>query len=158
MRFQIVFILSLIVLAACTRKSVTELEPNEPNEGISEIPAIVLESISSNQVTAYTDSIAFVLNYTDGDGDLGETDADINSIQLVDTRNEANLIFEYYLSPRAPIDSEISITGTLEVVLQNTIILEDDNEEETTTFKLKLKDRAGNWSNEVETEVITIQR
>ena len=44
------------------------------------------------------------------------------------------------------------------MVLQNVILLDPDSESETTTFTLRLQDRAGNWSNEVETEVITIWR
>ena len=42
--------------------------------------------------------------------------------------------------------------GELRVVLQNVILLDPDSESETTTFTLRLQDRAGNWSNEVETE------
>jgi len=155
---QILILGLFIFLMACTKESRTIIDNNMPNPGASDIPEISLQSISSNQITVHTDSIAFIIEYTDGNGDLGEIDADINSIQLIDTRDENNLIFEYYLSPRAPVDSEITITGTLEIVLQNTILLEDSNDEEATTFKIKIKDRAGNWSNVVETEVIVISR
>ena len=154
-----IFWLFLIVgMTSCTKESTTVLDNNMPNPVISETPEITLESISSAQLVAYTDSLVFVVEYTDGNGDLGDTDPDIMSIKLTDTRDSDNLIFGYHLSPRAPVDSEIAITGTISIVLQNTILLDDDNNEETTTFKIKLKDRAGNWSNEVETEMITIIR
>lgn len=157
MNYRNVFMLILIIgLGACTKESTTIIDNNEPNPQVSEIPEISLESVSSTNVMAYEDSLAFVVKYTDGNGDLGDADADIMSIEVVDTRDAENLIFKYHLSPRAPLDAEISITGTLEIVLQNTILLADNNAQETTTFKIKIKDRAGNWSNEVETEVITI--
>ena len=153
---QIIGLFLLIGITACTKENVTVNDNNEPNPTVSVIPEISLESVSATQVMAHKDSLSFLIKYTDGDGDLGDADADIMSIELVDTRDADNLIFKYHLSPRAPLDAEITITGTMEIVLQNTILLDANNAQETTTFKLKIKDRAGNWSNEVETEVITI--
>lgn len=157
MNFNQIIVLFLIIgMAGCTKESVTVNDNNEPNPEVSVVPEISLESVSATQVTAYEDSLAFVIRYTDGDGDLGDEDADIMSVEVIDTRDAENLIFKYHLSPRAPLDAEITITGTLEIVLQNTILLDENNAQETTTFKIKIKDRAGNWSNEVETELITI--
>lgn len=52
--------------------------------------------------------------------------------------------------------AEIKITGELNIVLNYTILIDENNNSETTTFKIRIKDRAGNWSNEVETGVITV--
>lgn len=154
--FKIIGLVFLVGVFSCTKESTTINDNNDPNPEVSVVPEISLESVSATTVAAHTDSLAFLIKYTDGDGDLGDADADIMSIELVDTRDVDNLIFLYHLSPRAPLDAEITITGTLEIVLQNTILLDDTNPQETTTFTIRLKDRAGNWSNEVESEVITI--
>jgi hypothetical protein len=153
---KIIGLFLLIGITACTKENVTVNNNNEPNPAISVVPEISLEDLSATEVMAYEDSLSFLIKYTDGDGDLGDVDADIMSIEVADTRDVDNFIFKYHLSPRAPLDAEITITGTLEIVLQNIILLDTNNEQETTTFKLKIKDRAGNWSNEVETEVITV--
>ena len=150
------FILVIVFFSACTKENITNVDVNDPNPGFSDIPEIKLLEVNQTTVQQYTDSLVFKIEYTDGNGDLGSTDADEGDIQLIDTRDPEILIFEYHLSPRAPIGSEIVITGTLDIVLNNTILLDENNESETTTFKLKIKDRAGNWSNEVETDVITI--
>ena len=125
---------------------------------LSEVPEIELKSVSATTVTAGTDSLAFLIDYTDGDGDLGTTDPDDTVIELVDKRDLETLVFNYHLQPLAPPDSEIAITGELNIVLDFTILLDDNNDSETTTFTIRLKDRAGNWSNVLETETITIVR
>ena len=104
----------------------------------------------------YVDSIAFTIQYQDGNGDLGNADPDVPSIKLVDNRDDDLLIFEYHLSPRSPEDSELSIQGELTIVLPNSILIDDNNQSETTTFSISITDRAGNESNLVETETITI--
>jgi len=151
MKYQNIFFLTLIFLVASCGK-------NEPSELLTEIPTIELVKVipESNQVQQYNDELIFTISYSDGDGDLGTEDADIPSIEVIDTRDPDVLKFEYHLSPRAPAGSEIKITGELNVVLNHTIIVDDTNNEETTTFKIRIKDRAGNWSNEVETEMITV--
>ena len=89
---------------------------------------------------------------------MGTEDPDVPSIELIDTRDPSVLKFDYHLSPRAPAGTEIKITGELNVVLNHTIIVDENNNTETTTFKIRIKDRAGNWSNEVETGVITVSK
>lgn len=154
--FLFLFIICLSV--ACTKESTTTNDINNPNPNLSEIPEIDLKGVSATTVTASTDSLAFLIEYTDGDGDLGTNDPDDTVIELVDKRDSETLVFNYHLQPLAPPDSEIAITGELNIVLDHTIILDENNDSETTTFTIRLKDRAGNWSNVVETEMITIVR
>jgi len=120
MKYQNIFFLTLIFLVVSCGK-------NEPSELLTEIPTIELVKVipESNQVQQYNDELTFTISYSDGDGDLGTEDADIPSIEVIDTRDPDVLKFEYHLSPRAPA-------------------------------KIRIKDRAGNWSNEVETEMITV--
>ena len=153
---NILFLIIICFAFACTKESTTTNQINDPNPNLSEIPEINLISISSNNVKSGVDSLSFVIDYQDGNGDLGTPDPDIPSIEIIDQRDTEILVFNYHLQPLAPIDSEIAITGELNIVLDHTIILDDSNDSETTTFTIRLKDRAGNWSNTVETETITI--
>lgn len=155
---KIFLFLILCIALSCTKESDTFIENNEELPGIDAVPEISLVQISSNAVKAYEDSLAFTISYIDGNGDLGTDDPDIPSIELVDTRNPDLLKFEYHLSPRAPEGSNIAIQGELTIVLNHTILLDENNNSEETTFKIRLKDMAGNWSNEVETETITVSQ
>lgn len=153
MKYQNIFLLALVFFVVSCGK-------DDPDEFLTEVPIIELVKVipESNQVQQYTDELIFTISYSDGDGDLGTEDPDVPSIELVDTRDSDVLKFDYHLSPRAPEGSEIKITGELNVVLNHTIIIDENNNEETTTFKIRIKDRAGNWSNEVETGVIAIMK
>ncbi|MFK7771946.1 MAG: hypothetical protein AB8F94_07395 [Saprospiraceae bacterium] len=153
MNYQNIFFLTLILLVASCGK-------DDPDELLTEVPIIELVKVipESNQVQQYTDELIFTISYSDGDGDLGTEDPDVPSIELIDMRDPDVLKFDYHLSPRAPSGSEIKITGELNVVLNHSIIIDENNNAETTTFKIRIKDRAGNWSNEVESVVITISK
>ncbi len=150
------FAIIFFALASCTKELDNKFEDNNQQDPISEVPAIELISVSANEVTAYEESITFKITYIDGDGDLGTDDPDVESIELVDNRDPDLFVFGYHLSPRAPDGAEIAIEGELDIVLDNTILLDEDNESESTTFSIRLKDRAGNWSNEVESEQVMI--
>ena len=58
-------------------------------------------------------------------------------------------------APRAPEDAQVAIQGELEVEL-NALFLLGNGSEETTTYTLRIRDRAGNWSNTIITPTITI--
>ncbi|MFK8005682.1 MAG: hypothetical protein AB8H03_04895 [Saprospiraceae bacterium] len=153
MKYQNIFLLALMFFVASCGK-------DDSDELLTEIPTIELVNVvpESNQVQQYTDELIFTISYSDGDGDLGTEDPDIPSIELVDMRDPDVLKFEYHLSPRAPSGSEIKITGELNVVLNHTIIIDENNDTEMTTFKIRIKDQAGNWSNEVETGVMMVSK
>ena len=149
------FFTLLILISSCTKESEQTLDENV-NPVIGESPVIELLSVSTTSVQANADSIAFKISYTDGDGDLGTADPDIASIELVDNRDPDLFVFGYHLSPRAPEGSSLTIQGELDVILNNTILVDDALVAEKTTFSIRLKDRAGNWSNVVETEEIEV--
>lgn len=159
MQNKIYFLLIVLFLAtACTKdlgdKTIDEGDPS----GIGESPVIELISLSATTIKAYSDSLTFKVSYLDGDGDLGTEDPDVNSIELIDNRNATEFVFGYHLSPRTPEGADLAIQGELDIVLNNSILLEDTNESETTTFSIRLKDRAGNWSNVLETGEVVIEK
>lgn len=118
-------------------------------------PVIKLISVSSTDIKEFRDSLVIVLEYTDTDGDIGESDPDKNSLQIKD-RRLSNADF-YFVKPLSPPDSEIKITGRIEVQIKNTFLLGTGNTE-ITQFDIKLRDRAGHWSNSINTPEISINK
>ena len=152
----ILFSFLIFTLAACTKELDDKMEDSNQQDPISETPVIALISVSTNEVTAYEDPLIFKISYIDGDGDLGTDDPDIYSIELIDNRDPALFVFNYHLSPRIPDGSSLTVQGELDIVLDNSILLDDDNDSEMTTFSIRIKDEAGNWSNVVETAAVEI--
>ncbi len=118
-------------------------------------PSIELLEVSSDTIIEFQQSIDLLLRYEDGDGDIGHPDSDINSLFVKDARLERE--DAYYVAPIAPVGADISITGTLRLKLDNTFLL-GNADVETTIFTLYLVDQAGNQSNTIETQPITILR
>ncbi len=116
-------------------------------------PQIELLSISMDTVLQFVHPINLKVKYKDGDGDLGNGDPDVNSIFFQDQRLEKE--DSYYLAPLAPEAAKISIEGVLDVEIAPPFLLGNGSTEKT-TFELYLVDRAGNKSNVIQTEVITI--
>jgi hypothetical protein len=99
----------------------------------------------------------FKIKYTDGNGDLGSFNPDATPIEIKDNRDES-LIFRFPLQPLSPANSNIIIQGELDIVLKNIILLDDNNQMETTNFSIRIKDEANQWSNIVSSESVTVVR
>ena len=123
--------------------------------GDSNVPFIKMIGVSSTTIIQFKDSVVITFEYTDGDGDIGETAPDLNDLQIKDKRlSKADY---YFVKPLSPPGSEIKTKGTIAVQMKNTFLLGTASSENT-TFELKLKDRAGNWSNSIFTPTITITK
>ncbi len=140
--------LTLILFSSCKK------DDTQPNEPISVIPAIELTSVSPNSIHQFTDSLVFEIHYTDGDGDLGDYDADTLSLWITD--NRFPLTEKFHIPPLTPQGSSLTTSGTLLVVLDHIILKDQNATSESATFTVKLKDRAGNWSNEVTSAPVNI--
>ena len=134
----------LLFLGSCGKDAPVRVNTN---------PLIRFLSVSSDKVVQFKDSLVITFEYKDGDGDLGETDPDKNSLQIKDSRL-AKPDF-YFVKPLAPPGSGISIQGTIAVKLKNTFLL-GTADQETAYYEIRLKDRSGNWSNTITTPLITI--
>lgn len=125
----------------------------EVDNGLSEVPKIEIRQVSPLTIEEFDGNATVYLKYEDGDGDLGYSEADSLSLEVWDARlSEPDW---YYVPALAPINENLSIRGELEIVLNGTFIL-GNGIQETTSFTLRIKDRAGHWSNTVQTPVITI--
>ena len=144
-KYLTLFYLPTILVCACTKVS------DEPFYDLT--PKIELIEVGNETVVQFTDSISLTISYEDGDGDLGNADPDINSIFVKDSRLE--IADEYYLGPLAPAGEKISINGTLKLNLSPTFLLGNGSEEKM-VLTIYVLDRAGNKSNTIETQAITI--
>jgi hypothetical protein len=118
-------------------------------------PEISIISVEPTTIKEFVDQLVVVIEYQDGDGDLGFEHPDSLSLRVHDARLTAP--DWYHVPPRAPLGEEIPIQGTLEFQINSTFIL-GNAQQETTTFNIQIKDRAGNWSNVVTTPTITITK
>lgn len=151
MRSLLFFSIVVLAMAACTK---TEVIENEVNPPISEVPAISIAQVKPLNVTALEDPIEFVLFYQDGDGDLGFYEAD--SLSLYITDNRINISQGFYVPPLAPSGASVAIQGNLKIQLDNTIMVDTNSTSESVTFSIRLKDRAGHWSNTATSDPITV--
>jgi hypothetical protein len=148
---KVIFYISIALLPflSCKKKSENTL-PTVPLE-----PVLTFESINKTRVKAFSDSLVFTVSYTDGDGDLGDFISDSLSLYLFDTRS-ASLYERYHLAPSVPANVKVTIQGKFRVVLDHTILVNSTITSETSVFKIKVKDRAGHWSNLVSSPIVTI--
>ena len=118
-------------------------------------PNIQLIEMIPDTIRQFDDQLQIRIAYEDGDGDLGSTDADVNSLFIKDERLEE--MDAYYVGPLAPPGSTISIHGELDIQL-GTFFLLGNAAFETTRLTIYMVDRAGHESNRLETGKITILR
>lgn len=124
-------------------------------EKYSEIPEIEFVSLTPSSTSEFSQNIVLKLTYKDGDGDIGNEDPDIYSLYVKDSRLPR--ADEYHVKPLTPPDQNLQIEGELTIRLSGIFILGSDSTE-STKFTVKLKDRAGNWSNEVVTSSIKVSK
>ncbi|MEM7374928.1 MAG: hypothetical protein AAF587_40420 [Bacteroidota bacterium] len=122
---------------------------------LSPIPELTVLKISPSIVQEFDNGVVLELEYLDYDGDLGSENPDTKTLWVLDSRlDSADL---YHVPPIAPIGQEVAIRGTFTVPIK-TLFLLGNGQSEDLFFTVKIKDRAGNWSEEESTETITIQR
>ncbi len=124
-------------------------------EAISNTPSLKFISISPNPAVKYQDEVVIKVEYTDGDGDLGENTPDVKNLFVTDSRN--NVASQYRISQLGP-DAKVIIKGTLDIVLPPQSFADDTHASESAMYTIYVKDRAGNESNHVTTSSITINQ
>lgn len=112
---------------------------------LDEVPEISFVKMYPDTVRANTDSIVVELSYADGDGDIGENNAYVKNLFFTDQRNQ--LTYGFRISKIAE-EGTPAIKGTLRVVIPYINLIQAPGPE-STTFSIKLVDRAGNSSNQI---------
>ncbi len=137
------FFVGLLFVNACKKD----------DEVLAPEPSISLVSVSPLNVEQFKDSVEVTINYKDNNGDIGDESPDEYSLSVRDSRlSEADW---YHVQPLAPLTEELVFEGQIKIKI-NTLFLLGNGSQELTTLTIKLKDRAGNWSNEVVSSAITI--
>jgi len=137
--------LLLFVICSCKKE----------DDPVESSPIIAVLSIGPDTVVQFTDSVILEIRYEDMNGDLGSPDPDINDLEIKDSRLSGP--DTYHVRPLAPAGYSLFINGTLRIKL-NTLFLLGNGTSETAVFTVKLRDQAGNWSQEVNTDPVVIIR
>ena len=138
------FYISILFLIACSEEIVHNGDPK---------PQITFVSLSKQEVVSFKEELEIVVNYIDGDGDLGSPDADSLDIYVKDSRLKD--FDRYHLKPLAPLSSNIRIQGQLNIKLKTLFVL-SSLPMERANFEVYIKDRAGNKSNTIITPFVNI--
>ncbi|WNJ19737.1 hypothetical protein [Pontibacter sp. G13] len=138
-------LLGLAFLTGCGPE-VPEIDP---------VPHLEVVSITPTDLQEFSQPLELVLAYRDEDGDLGSTDPDEHTLHIQDSRLEDP--DTYHIPPIAPVGSAVSIQGTLEIPLPAPFLL-GNGASETFSFRLQIRDQAGNWSEPISTPPITVFR
>jgi hypothetical protein len=143
---RLVFILLLGVLFSFNGCKKKEEEPK--------VPIIELIGITPLSMVQFEEPVYITIGYSDLDGDIGYDNPDQYALQIKDNRL-ADPDW-YHVPPLSPIGSNVAIEGDLTVKI-NTLFLLGNGAQEQTSFGIKIKDRAGNWSDEITTPQVTIR-
>lgn len=154
----ILAIATLLVFQFCVKP------PDYPDE-----PVITFESLSKTtmlQSTYGQDSVVITFSYTDGDGDLGFLDDGEESIFIVDGRDtfqKPSYRIPYIEQQGAGngISGEICIVVPTTCCIYSDLFLPCDTlnppqQIDTVFYWIRIKDRAGHLSNEIQTDPITL--
>jgi len=130
-------------------------------------PAIYWNSFSVDTVQQNTGTVVFKFDFEDGDGDLGKSNDTTNHILLIDTRRTPNDTLFYQIPTIEPQGNISGISGTIEVEVANVCCMNPSNPLllcqnipsyfDPVVYKIRIKDNAGRWSNEVETDTLYVK-
>ena len=100
------------------------------------------------------DSVIIRISYRDGDGDLGENSSGIENAEITNFRN--NITYKFRIRQLAPDNANVAIQGELEFIIPGVAMENTSLASESTYFTVSITDRAGNKSNQISTDNITV--
>ena len=135
----------------------------------SVVPELTYVGMSENSMTQSSvlgDSLFLFFDFQDGDGDIG-IDDDRNNFDLTITDNRTGNVYDRYKTPFVPEQGASNgIEGSVELKLYTTCCIFDESippcsappfiPTNELTLNIQLVDRAGNKSNVITTEIITL--
>jgi hypothetical protein len=123
-------------------------------ETMSVVPEISFVSIGPSSIYQNKDSVIIRISYRDGDGDLGENSSGIENAEITNFRN--NITYNFRIRQLAPTNANVAIQGELEIVVPGVAMENTSLASESTYFTVSITDRAGNKSNQISTDNITV--
>ncbi|HHG83964.1 MAG TPA: hypothetical protein ENJ82_04380 [Bacteroidetes bacterium] len=119
------------------------------------IPFLKIDQVTPTTLTQFQNNILVTLTYDDMDGDLGFQQPDSMALEVLDSRLATPDY--YHVQPLAPPDKELHIRGTLSLEISSPFLL-GNGSQEVFSYTIRIRDRAGNWSNTVITPDITVNK
>lgn len=114
-----------------------------------------LISTTPKELTEFQENLIVEIQYEHSEGFMGFYDPDYLSIEVKDSRL-TNADF-YHLIPLNPPENNLSIKGVIGLEIDSPFILGTGNLE-TLFYTIRIQDRNGEWSNEISTPLITVNR
>lgn len=120
---------------------------NPPDYSI--VPEIALDSLSSRNLRAGSDSLTFFISFTDGDGDIGSET--VPNLFFTDSRTGyTDSVKVPYITPGGTLKT---ISGVITYV-RSQIYCIPGRSTDSLTYTIYLEDRAGHQSNRIITPTI----
>lgn len=156
----VAFVLLALFVLSCTKP------PNYPDE-----PELTFVRFSKNVIAqgnraSKVDTLELVIGFTDGDGDIGHEDT--NNLFLVDSRSGFREVQNVKPIPKEGTGNGISGEIILKIIntpfnicctfpdTDVTCVASTQHPTDTFSYTVQIMDRAGNMSNKLQTEMITI--
>jgi len=117
--------------------------------------SISLIEMSPSEIIEFEENINVKISYNHAKGFIGFSDPDYLSLEVKDSRL-ANADY-YHLIPLNPPQSEVSITGEIDIEVDAPFIFGNGNTE-TLTLTIRIQDKDKNWSNKITTGLITVNK
>ena len=117
--------------------------------------SISLIEMSPSEIIEFEENINVRISYSHAKGFIGFSDPDYLSLEVKDSRL-SNADY-YHLIPLNPPQSEVSITGEIDIEVDAPFIFGNGNTE-TLTFTIRIQDKDKNWSNKITTGLITVNK
>ena len=117
--------------------------------------SISLIEMSPSEIIEFEENINVKISYSHAKGFIGFSDPDYLSLEVKDSRLP-NADY-YHLIPLNPPQSEVSITGEIDIEVDAPFIFGNGNTE-TLIFTIRIQDKDKNWSNKITTGLITVNK
>lgn len=152
MRISAIFLIAFAFLTSC------DIDPVFPLT-----PEIEFVSITPDEALQFQDEITLTIHFQDGDGNLGyEGDDPVNNLFVTDTRvdiPDSVRTLGYSIPTLTPNTRKPSIQGEIEVKIlapPSAKFYNPNSTETQVVFEIYLVDRAGNISNTILADPVTI--
>lgn len=145
--------------------------PDYPSEPVIEFMSFNQNAIAQGNQNAASDTLAITFSFTDGEGDIGfpEEITDTFDIMVTDSRNNFVNTFRSQVIPDQGTGNGVSgeitikmpnkpfnICCTPPVAGQLGCDVYPEKPIDTVSFTIQLLDRAGNYSNRIQTDILNI--
>lgn len=146
--------LILLFIAACSTPPI-----------FNETPDIEWKRFTLDTIQQFTGQVSMIIGFTDGDGDLGASDNDsLPNMLIIDSRTDDTI---YYRIPNIPKQGAANgISGEIEVDMSTICCMipgfpilcgELPDRYDSVVYKVKIRDQALRWSNEIETAPLKVR-